>query len=32
MAQMKEQRSKKTDIWDSYVLPWEGTFWYERRE
>jgi len=32
MAQMKEQRTGKTDIWDSYTLPWEGKFWYERPE
>ena len=31
MAQMKEQRSGKTDIWDSYTVPWAGKFWYERK-
>ena len=26
MAQMKEQRKKKADIWDSFTLPWPGKF------
>ncbi|MBF0266134.1 MAG: MBL fold metallo-hydrolase, partial [Gammaproteobacteria bacterium] len=26
MAQMKEQHSGKSDIWDSYTVPWEGKF------
>ncbi len=30
MAQMKEQRKNKVDIWDSYVVPWEGAHWDER--
>ena len=30
MAQMKEQHSGDVDVWDSYVLPWDGKFWYER--
>ncbi len=26
MAQMKEQRKKKADIWDSFTVPWPGKF------
>lgn len=31
MAQMKEQH-KKTDVWDSYTLPWHGKFNHEIKE
>lgn len=26
MAQMKEQHSRKADVWDSYTVPWHGAF------
>ncbi len=26
MAQMKEQRTNKPDIWDSFTVPWKGRF------
>ena len=26
MAQMKEQRGSRVDIWDSYTIPWPGKF------
>jgi hypothetical protein len=26
MAQMKEQRKNKPDIWDSFTVPWKGRF------
>ena len=29
MAQMKEQRKNKADIWDSFTLPWPGQFHHE---
>ena len=32
MAQMKEQHTRKADIWDSFTVPWPGKFAHEIRE